>query len=296
MRGPGLDETHDPHRRSWVESADGDTDFPIQNLPFGVFARDDVDPRACVAIGDLVLDLTGAATAGLLPGFAAADLFGPTLNAFLAWPAPRRSALRRRLSDLLSDRALASDVRPHLVSRTDIALGLPARIGDYTDFYVGIHHATNVGKLFRPDNPLLANYKHVPIGYHGRASSVRPSGVQVRRPRGQTMPTGAQAPTFGPSGRLDFELELGLWIGQGNALGEAVDIAAAGDHIAGYCLLNDWSARDVQAWEYQPLGPFLAKNFHSTISPWIVTREALEPFRQAQPTRQPRDGPASPQR
>lgn len=291
MTRPGLDETHDPDLRSWVASADGDTDFPIQNLPFGVFTADGAGPRPCVAIGDLVLDLAGSATDGLLSDFEAADLVGPTLNVVLAWPPSRRVALRRKLSQLLSDRAYAGRVQPHLLRQSDVSLGLPARIGDYTDFYVGIHHATNVGKLFRPDNPLLANYKYVPIGYHGRASSIRASGVPVRRPRGQTLPTGATVPSFGPVGRLDFELELGLWIGQGNALGESIGIAEAGDHIAGYCLLNDWSARDVQAWEYQPLGPFLAKNFHSTISPWIVTSEALEPFRRPQPAR-PADDPA----
>jgi fumarylacetoacetase len=162
---------------------------------------------------------------------------------------------------------------------------LPCAVGDYTDFYVGIHHATNVGKLFRPDNPLLPNYKHVPIGYHGRASSVRPSGVNVRRPAGQRHTSGTDIPVFEPTLRLDYELELGVWIGPGNELGEAIPINAAAGHIAGFCLLNDWSARDVQAWEYQPLGPFLAKSFQTTVSPWIVTAEALAPFRITQPSR-----------
>jgi fumarylacetoacetase len=170
-------------------------------------------------------------------------------------------------------------------------LHLPAHIGDYTDFYVGIHHATNVGKQFRPDNPLLPNYKYVPIGYHGRASSIRPSGVPVRRPKGQVKPPDAPVPSFGPSQRLDYELELGIWIGPGNALGESIPISEAAEHVAGYCLLNDWSARDIQAWEYQPLGPFLSKNFASTLSAWIVTPEALAPFRIAQPTR-PEGDPA----
>ena len=170
-------------------------------------------------------------------------------------------------------------------------LHLPAHIGDYTDFYVGIHHATNVGKQFRPDNPLLPNYKYVPIGYHGRASSIRPSGIPVRRPKGQVKPPDAPVPSFGPSQRLDYELELGIWIGPGNALGESIPISEAAEHVAGYCLLNDWSARDIQAWEYQPLGPFLSKNFASTISAWIVTPEALAPFRIAQPSR-PEGDPA----
>jgi fumarylacetoacetase len=164
-------------------------------------------------------------------------------------------------------------------------LHLPARIGDYTDFYVGIHHATNVGKVFRPDNPLLPNYKHVPIGYHGRTSSVVTSGTPVRRPRGQLKPPEASDPSFGPSQRLDYELELGVWIGQGNALGDPIPIEEAGQHVAGFCLLNDWSARDLQAWEYQPLGPFLSKNFGTTVSPWVVTPEALAPFRIPQPQR-----------
>jgi fumarylacetoacetase len=189
------------------------------------------------------------------------------------------------LSRLLSDTSFSTAVEPYLHTARDCTVLLPVRVGDYTDFYVGIHHATKVGALFRPDNPLLPNYKHVPIGYHGRASSVRVSGEDVVRPRGQTKAPDAETPSFGPSKRLDFELELGVWVGPGNALGDPVGIADASRHIGGFCLLNDWSARDFQAWEYQPLGPFLAKNFHTTVSAWIVTPEALAPFRAAQTPR-----------
>ncbi|MNK99585.1 Fumarylacetoacetate (FAA) hydrolase family protein [compost metagenome] len=283
-----LDETHDPARTSWVESADGHPDFPIQNLPHGVFSRPGEAPRGGVAIGDLILDMASATAAGLFAGEtlkAAQAASGETLNAWLALSPDERRALRRRLSLLLSDARHAQAVRPHLAASSGSRLHLPARIGDYTDFYAGIHHAMNVGRLFRPDNPLLPNYKHVPIGYHGRASSVVASGHPVRRPVGQTLAAGAETPTHGPSRRLDIELELGVWIGQGCDLGDTLPIHEAGDHIAGLCLLNDWSARDLQAWEYQPLGPFLAKNFLTTVSPWIITAEALEPFRIAQPPR-----------
>lgn len=282
----GIDETHDPARISWIESANGHPDFPIQNLPLGVFVpRGSDHPRIGTAIGDHVLDLAALDAAGLVSESVRAALTSPTLNALFALPAADRRALRQALSRLLSDPSQADALRPMLHDRAAIDMGLPAAIGDYTDFYVGIHHATNVGRLFRPDNPLLANYKHVPIGYHGRASSIRTSDVPVRRPLGQRKSPDADAPVFGPSVRLDYELELGIWIGPGNALGEPIAIDNAAQHIAGYCLLNDWSARDFQAWEYQPLGPFLAKNFHSTISPWVVTAEALAPFRQAQPVR-----------
>lgn len=283
-----LDETHDPARLSWVASANGHPDFPIQNLPHGVFSLPDKAPRGGVAIGDSILDLASATGAGLFDGEtheAALAASGESLNPWLALSPANRRALRRRLSALLSDPRLADVVAPHLVKAAAVEMRLPARIGDYTDFYAGIHHAVNVGRLFRPDNPLLPNYKHVPIGYHGRASSVVASGHPVRRPLGQTLAADADAPTYGPSRRLDIELELGVWIGQGATLGETIPIDEAGDHIAGLCLLNDWSARDLQAWEYQPLGPFLAKNFLTTVSPWIVTAEALEPFRIAQPQR-----------
>jgi fumarylacetoacetase len=280
---PVIDETHDPRRMSWVESANGHADFPIQNLPFGVFSPPGGAPRAGVAIGDAILDLAGLVRTGLLPQDAAADaLLEATLNSFLALGGNPRRALRRRLSALLSEAEHRSVVEPLLHAAAACALHLPARIGDYTDFYAGIHHALNVGRLFRPDNPLLPNYKHVPIGYHGRASSIRVSGAEVRRPEGQIKAPGADTPGFGPTRRLDYELELGVWIGAGNRLGQPIPIARAEEHIAGLCLLNDWSARDIQAWEYRPLGPFLAKNFMTTISPWIVTAEALAPFRIAQ--------------
>ena len=279
----GVDETHDPKRLSWVASANGHPDFPVQNLPLGIFSPPGHSARAGVAIGDRILELSGVGA--LLPDAVAHTLSGNTLNMLLALPSADRIALRRRLSELLSDEAHRDIVEPMLHVAADCAMHLPAKIGDYSDFYVGIHHATNVGALFRPNNPLLPNYKYVPIGYHGRASSVRPSGVPVARPNGQRKGPDEEAPSFGPSRRLDYELELGIWVGPGNELGRPIPIAEAREHIAGFCLLNDWSARDLQAWEYQPLGPFLAKNFHTTVSPWVVTAEALAPFRVAQPTR-----------
>lgn len=281
-----VDETHAPNLRSWVASAEGHSDFPIQNLPLGVFTAGDGGRRGGVAIGDEVLDLGALSRSGLLRGDAQAACeaaAGPTLNAYLALLAPQRRALRKALSALLE---ASGSARPDLLScADDCTMQMPAHVGDYTDFYVGIHHATNVGKLFRPDNPLMPNYKWVPIGYHGRASSLCVSNTAVRRPNGQRKYTDKPQPGFGPCERLDYELELGLWVGPGNDLGAPIPIDEAADHIAGFCLLNDWSARDFQAWEYQPLGPFLSKNFHSTISPWIVTPEALTPFRTAQPKR-----------
>ena len=279
----GLDETHQPSRTSWVASANGHPDFPIQNLPLGVFSPPGGDPRIGVAIGDQVLDVR-AAVALLDPAWQRA-LSQPILNDWFAHGPANATALRRRLSTLLSDPAHRDEVEPHLAPQAEATMHLPARIGDYTDFYVGIHHATNVGRLFRPDAPLLPNYKYVPIGYHGRASSVRVSGTPVIRPSGQRKAPQADEPTYGPTQRLDYELELGLWIGQGNDLGSPIPIGEAGEHIAGYCLLNDWSAREIQAWEYQPLGPFLAKNFLTSISPWVVTVDALLPFRRAMPPR-----------
>ena len=284
-----LDETHAPGLESWVASANGHAQFPIQNLPFGVFS-DGGPARGGVAIGDAILDL--AAVARLLPGEAQAACeraVGPRLNPLLARPAAERRALRRALSALL---AKGAEPRPDLLRpAAQCRLHMPATVGDYTDFYAGIHHATNVGKLFRPDQPLMPNYKYVPIGYHGRASSLRPSGGTVKRPSGQRKRPDEAAPSFGPCERLDYELELGVWLGSRNELGTPVPINQAGGRIAGYCLLNDWSARDLQAWEYQPLGPFLAKNFHTTISPWIITPEALAPFRSAQSPR-PEGDPA----
>ncbi|MES2058066.1 MAG: fumarylacetoacetase [Pseudomonadota bacterium] len=284
-----IDETHDPLRTSWIASAQAHPDFPIQNLPLGIFSNDGGAPRGGVAIGDFILDLAALAQGSLLDGAArqAADAAsGSSLNPLLALGAGPRRALRRAVSSLLdSDRAYREAVTPMLYPASACTLHLPARIGDYTDFYVGIHHATNVGLLFRPDNPLLPNYKHVPIGYHGRASSVRVSGTPVLRPYGQVKAPDAAAPALAATRRLDYELELGIWIGTGNMPGSAIPIEEAGQHIAGIGLLNDWSARDVQAWEYQPLGPFLAKNFLTTVSPWIVTTEALAPFRIRQPER-----------
>lgn len=278
-----VDGTHDPQLESWVESARGHRQFPVQNLPLGIFSQPGGGPRPGTAIGDEILDL--AAIAHLLPEAAARALAGATLNALFARPTAVRRALRARLSELLCGKEERDALRAALHPAADSTLHLPAQIGDYTDFYVGIHHAENIGRLLRPDNPLLPNYKWVPIGYHGRASSVRPSGEAVVRPNGQRMAPGDTGPTFGPSTRLDYELELGVWVGQGNALGAPIPIGEAHQHIAGLCLLNDWSARDLQAWEYQPLGPFLAKNFHSTVSPWVITAEALAPFRISQPPR-----------
>lgn len=283
-----LDATHDPALQSWVASANApDTEFPIQNLPFGRFRRRGVVNdgwRIGIAIGDQILDLAAARTQGRWPADlddALAVLADGDLNAFMAMGRAARQALRSALSQ-----ALAADgpgtqpaLAACLVPQTEAELGLPCRIGDYTDFYIGIHHATAVGKLFRPDNPLLPNYKWVPIGYHGRASTVLPSGQPFRRPRGQLSPPGAAQPVLAPSLRLDFELELGVVIGAGNALGAPIGIDDAESHVFGIALFNDWSARDIQAWEYQPLGPFLAKSFASTLSPWIVTLEALAPFR-----------------
>jgi fumarylacetoacetase len=238
-----LNETHDPGRSSWVDGAAEGSDFPVQNLPIGIFSLPGEERRAGVAIGDYILDLASAAA--LLDDDWAEDFAQPVLNKWLSRGPSDHRELRLRLSELLSDPRYRDSVEMHLIGQSEARMHLPTMIGDYTDFYVGIHHATNVGKLFRPDNPLLPNYKYVPIGYHGRASSVRVSGEPVTRPAGQRKAPDADAP----------------------------------DHIAGYCLLNDWSARDLQAWEYQPLGPFLAKNFLTSVSPWVVTGEALLPFR-----------------
>ena len=282
-----IDETHAIDLPCWVDNAMGHPDFPVQNLPLGIFSPANGSARPGVAIGDHILDL--AAIGDHLPDAVRPLLGDDCLNRMLALPATDRVVLRRTLSRLLCDRDAQPVLAAALHAQAHCTLHLPARIGDYTDFYVGIHHATNVGTLFRPDNPLLPNYKYVPIGYHGRASSVRPSGIAVVRPSGQSRAPDASEPRFGPTARLDYELELGIWIGEGNALGDPVPIDRAADHIAGFCLLNDWSARDFQAWEYVPLGPFLAKSFHSTISPWVVTPEALAPFRMPQPPRAPGD-------
>jgi fumarylacetoacetase len=277
-----IDASNDPALTSWCESAQG-SEFPIQNLPLGIFSVGERRRRAGVAIGDYVLDLSGIAD--LLDEDWREDLSQPVLNGWLARGPEVQSALRLRLIELLTDEKYRDDVEPQLVGQTEVRLHVPCLIGDYTDFYVGIHHATNVGKQFRPDNPLLPNYKYVPIGYHGRASSVRASGEPVIRPSGQRKAPDADAPEYGPSRRLDYELELGIWMGAGNELGSPIPVTEASEHIAGYCLLNDWSARDLQAWEYQPLGPFLAKNFLTSISAWVVSGQALAPFRKPMPPR-----------
>ena len=278
-----LNETHDPTRSSWVDGAVEGSDFPVQNLPVGIFSDAKGQRRPGVAIGDFILDL--GAVSDLLDEAWREDLAQPVLNAWLARGPDDHRALRHRLSELLTDERYRDDLELSLIGQSEVRMHLPCLVGDYTDFYVGIHHATNVGRQFRPDNPLLPNYKYLPIGYHGRASSVRASGEQVVRPNGQRKPPDAEAPEYGPSRRLDYELELGLWIGRGNELGQPIPIGEADEQIAGYCLLNDWSARDIQAWEYQPLGPFLAKNFLTSVSPWVVTAEALAPFRRPMPPR-----------
>lgn len=273
-----LDETHDPDATCWLESAHHHANFPVQNLPLGVFRTGDGGPRIGVAIGDSILDLKAAAA--LLPAALAPLVEAETLNDLFAADRAVRKDLRRTLFALLTDTGKRPGVEPMLVDAATVTMQLPARIGDYTDFYTGIHHAVNAGSLFRPDAPLQPNYKWVPIGYHGRASSVRPSGTPVVRPHGQQM-AGA-APVYQPSRRFDYELEMGVWIGGGNALGDPVAIDRAAEHIAGLCLLNDWSARDIQMWEMQPLGPFLSKSLLTSVSPWVVTAEALAPFRTAQ--------------
>ncbi|MBX3383296.1 MAG: fumarylacetoacetase [Phycisphaeraceae bacterium] len=296
---PKLDHTHDASLRSWVEPANNPaTLFPIQNLPLCVFEpRDGATPsgaRPGVAIGDRVFSLRDLAAAKLfdnVPGLDAGIIHSITQARDLLWfmqcPASARTALRHRLVDLFREDNHSLRDNPNLLraasfAHADVLFHLPVAIGDYTDFYASIHHARTVGSMFRPDNPLLPNYKHIPIGYHGRASSIVISGTPIRRPRGQQQPAGAPAdapPVFAPSAVLDYELEVGCFIGPGNTLGSTIPIADAVQHAAGLCLVNDWSARDVQRWEYQPLGPFLAKNFATTISPFLITMDALEPFR-----------------
>jgi fumarylacetoacetase len=284
-----LDETHRADLRSWVESAArANTDFPIQNLPLGCFRTAGRAARPGIAIGDAILDLTAARRAALLSP-ATAELVTlctdeRALNPLLAAGGEALRRLRQEASRLLrsdtpeGERAAAKP-GTLLVEAKECELLLPARIADYTDFYASIDHATNVGSMFRPDNPLLPNYKYVPIGYHGRASSLVASGSAITRPRGQARDDAEHPPSFGPTRRLDYELEVGAFIGTGNSMGAPIPIQEAERHVAGLCLVNDWSARDIQAWEYQPLGPFLAKNFATTVSPWIVSLEALAPFR-----------------
>jgi fumarylacetoacetase len=290
-----MDATHDPHALSWIPSAQAPgTDFPIQNLPYGVFSVDGGGKRIGVAIGDSILDLRACAELGLLEDIsdAARDACAAdALNSVMALPLADLSRVRHAVhlllrSDAPANRRARAEAHVHKMARAE--LFVPARIGDYTDFYASIYHATNTGRLFRPDNPLAPNYKLLPIAYHGRASSIIISGTAVHRPHGQKKTSGS-APEFGPSARLDYELEVGIYVGRGNAQGQPIPIADADTHIFGFCLTNDWSARDVQAWESAPLGPFLSKNFATTVSPWIVTRDALEPFRGPAFTRAPGD-------
>jgi len=283
-----INETHDPNLRSWIESAnDPNTDFPIQNLPLGVFIRPDCDelPNIGVAIGDQILNLSEVEEQLWSDNFFddVADACSyESLDMLIILDPGELSELRRRVSRLLrhdnksDERYIAEGC---LIPMSEVQMLVPHDIGDYTDFYASIYHATNIGKMFRPDQPLMPNYKWIPIGYHGRASSIVASGAEIRRPSGQTMADGAEAPNFGPSKVLDYELEVGFFVNYGKPLGERIAITEAEEHIFGLCLVNDWSARDIQRWEYQPLGPFLSKSFATTISPWIVTMEALEPFR-----------------
>ncbi|HEY8166868.1 MAG TPA: fumarylacetoacetate hydrolase family protein, partial [Gemmatimonadaceae bacterium] len=270
-----MNRTHDPSLRSWIDSANKpNAEFPIQSLPFGVFSRGrGSDRRVGIAIGDFVLDITECVAKGLIePGEAPKSCAEPTVNRLMSLESRDISELRSAISDLLSasgDSASnaqrsAADL---LVPLNEVSLHLPVAVGDYSDFYASIHHATNVGAMFRPDNPLLPNYKYLPIGYHGRASSIVVSGTRVVRPRGQTKGANDREPKFGPTRMLDYEMELGAYVRGSNSLGSSIAIDDAQDHVFGFCLLNDWSARDIQSWEYQPLGPFLAKNFATTVSP-----------------------------
>jgi len=280
-----INETHDINLTSWVSSANSDSDFPIQNLPFAIFKRKGQKEalRGGVAIGNQVLDLAAVAKMNLFSGSAQTALEAAsqtTLNALMNLGVEANSALRLALSKALrTDSPLQNTLTLTLIAQDEIEFGMPCQIGDYTDFYTSIYHATAIGKLFRPDNPLLPNYKWIPIGYHGRSSTIGISGQTFHRPVGQTKAPDATEPSFGPCKRLDYELEMGLFVGKSTQMGELINIENAEKHLFGVCIFNDWSARDIQAWEYQPLGPFLAKSFASTISPWIVTMEALAPYR-----------------
>ena len=284
-----INETHDQNLKSWVESANAPgTDFPIQNLPFCIFSRECSyeNLRIGVAIGDFVLDVYPCYEACLFDdeSFTIAVTAGDYCLDHSVMRKNRnvQRAFRRRLSEILSEKADAETrktVERNLIPMDEVQFWLPAHVGDYTDFYCSIYHATNVGSMFRPDNPLMPNYKYIPIGYHGRASSIVVSGTEITRPKGQTRPDADAPPEYIPCRNLDYEMEIGFYVGQGNDLGETIALENAEDHIFGLCLVNDWSARDIQAWEYQPLGPFLAKSFATTVSPFVVTMEALAPFR-----------------
>ncbi len=280
-----INETHDPNLKSWIESANApDTDFPIQNLPFCIFNHfvdDDLNFCVGVAIGDKILNLTNCIESGLIDEEKYESLYDcyDSLNE-LSRHSKDILELRKLVSQMLrEDFENKDEVAKHLFSRSKVNFLNPFEIGDYTDFYCSIFHATNVGAMFRPDNPLLPNYKYIPIGYHGRASSIVVSGTDVKRPKGQNRADADAPPVFIPAKNLDYEMEVGFFVGKGNTLGESIPIENAEEHIFGLCLVNDWSARDIQAWEYQPLGPFLAKNFATTVSPFVVTMEALAPFR-----------------
>jgi fumarylacetoacetase len=281
-----TNNTHSPNRRSWIESANTpETDFPIQNLPLGVFRTEKSFRKIGVAIGDSILDLAALSESGLLnalPKELRQSCKDASLNRMMRLGNSDHSRLREVISTVLASDApkdTQEKLKRFLVPINAARMEMPCTIGDYTDFYASIYHATNVGSMFRPDNPLLPNYKYIPIGYHGRASSIRTSGFPVKRPHGQTRPNDNEPPLFGVSKQLDYELELGAFIGKGNSIGEPLSMQGAEESLFGLCLLNDWSARDIQKWEYQPLGPFLAKNFLTTISCWIITNEALAPFR-----------------
>jgi fumarylacetoacetase len=281
---PSLNETHDPARRSFVESANAPgCDFPVQNLPFGVYRpAAGMKPRVGVAIGDQILDL--AAASSCLSGLAkntALEGAAPRLNDLMAYGTEVISAFRLALSRALSVEHGDQRIREHLTPMAEAEMLLPMQIGNFTDFFASIFHATNAGRMFRPENPLMPNYKYVPVAYHSRTSSIIVGGTPFKRPRGQRKGPNEETPSYGPSRNLDFELELGMYVGTPSTLGEPVPVAKAAEYVFGFCLLNDWSARDVQAWEYQPLGPFLGKNFATTVSPWVVTAEALAPFHTA---------------
>jgi fumarylacetoacetase len=282
-----VNHTHDPALRSWIDSANqAGSEFPVQNLPFGVFSRSgSIERSVCTAIGDFVLDITACVSLGLIDSTEGTLSCGePTLNRLMSLESEEVSGLRSALSGLLSeDGGTAGRAKAHaeeiLIPSQRVSLHLPVAVGDYSDFYAAIHHATNVGSMFRPDNPLLPNYKYVPIGYHGRASSIVASDTPVTRPKGQTKGPNDAEPKFGPTRMLDYEMELGVYVRGSNLLGAPIPIDDAPDHIFGFSLVNDWSARDIQSWEYQPLGPFLSKNFATTVSPWVITRDAAEPYR-----------------
>ncbi|MBV8778358.1 MAG: fumarylacetoacetase [Alphaproteobacteria bacterium] len=293
-----IDETHDPKRVSWVASANGHVDFPLQNLPLGVFSPPgnnvpDAKARGGMAIGDKIFDLKAALAAGLFSGeaeTAAKAASGGSLNRLMALGSAPRRALRRQVFDLLAsdgtNTAKARDLADSVLHDANVcAMHVPAQVASFTDFFAGIHHATNGGRRRNPSDPLGPNYKYVPVAYHSRASSLQVSGQPIRRPSGQRKLPEENAPTYGPCRKLDYELEVAIWLGPGNRQGEPIPIAEAAEHIVGLGFVNDWSARDIQQWESAPLGPFLGKSFGSTVSPWIVTMEALAPFRVAQPRR-----------